>query len=50
MTGANRKSLRIEQHKVSGYLLNPAKGGGKAAFLVRMGFALNDASCTKEAG
>ncbi len=40
MTGANRKPLSIEQQKVSDYLLNPAKSRGKAAFFVRMGFAL----------
>ena len=31
-------SLRVEQSKVTGYLLNESAGRGKAAFFLRLGF------------
>jgi hypothetical protein len=31
-------SLRVDQSKITGYLLNDATGRGKAAFFLRLGF------------
>ena len=35
-------SLRVDQSKITGYLLNEATGRGKATFFLRFGFRTND--------
>jgi hypothetical protein len=35
-------SLRVDQSKITGYLLNEATGCGKATFFLRFGFRTND--------
>lgn len=35
-------SLRIDQSKITGYLLNEATGRGKATFFLRLGFRSDD--------
>ena len=35
-------SLRIDQSKITGYLLNEATGRGKATFFLRLGFRLDE--------
>ena len=35
-------SLRVDQSKITGYLLNEATGRGKATFFLRLGFRADD--------
>jgi hypothetical protein len=35
-------SLRVDQSKMTGYLLNPSAGRGKATFFLRLGFRPED--------
>lgn len=36
------ESLRVDQSKITGYLLNEVTGRGKATFFLRLGFCLDD--------
>ena len=36
------ESLRVDQSKITGYLLNEVTGRGKATFFLRLGFRLDD--------
>jgi len=43
------ESLRVDQSKITGYLLNETGGRGKATFFLRLGFRVDDWEALAEA-
>jgi hypothetical protein len=43
------ESLRVDQSKITGYLLNETSGRGKATFFLRLGFRVDDWGTLAEA-